>query len=303
MAFIQKEIRFSKSWFVNYSLISFGALFLAMGFVFFITPYKIVPGGIYGIAIVIHYLTKGLLPFLPNGFPIGLVGLIINIPLIFIAIRLLGPRFGMKTIVGIVLSSLFIDLLTLYWGEKPLVPDDAMLSAVFGGILIGFGLGLIFKSKATTGGTDIIAMIASKYTRIPLGHLLIIVDTIIVVFGLAVFQDWRIPLYSIIAIFVTGRVIDTTMQGAKYDKALFIISDKNEQIKSKIIHDLNRSGTIIKGTGMYEGKERNIIFTNVNRRELVILQDFIKDIDPKAFMSVIDASEIIGSGFKMIHEI
>ncbi len=303
MAFIPKETLFSRNWFKNYGLIIVGSLILAMGFVFFITPYKIVPGGIYGIAIVIHYLTQGLIPFLPNGFPIGLMGLIINIPLIFFAIRILGPRFGMKTIIGIILCSLFIDLLTLYWGEKPLVEDDAMLSSVFGGILIGFGLGLIFKSKATSGGTDIIAMIASKYTRIPLGHLLIIVDTVIVVFGLVVFQDWRIPLYSIIAIFVTGRVIDTTMQGAKYDKALFIISDKYEQIKSKIIHDLNRSGTLIKGVGMYEEKERNIIFTNVNRRELVILQDFIKDIDPNAFLSVIDASEIIGSGFKMIHEI
>ncbi len=303
MPFIQREKLFSRNWFKNYGLIFFGSIILAMGFVFFITPYRIVPGGIYGIAIVIHYLTKGLIPFLPQGFPIGLMGLIINIPLIIIAIRILGPRFGMKTIIGIILSSLFIDLLTILWGEDPLVKDDAMLSAVFGGILIGFGLGLIFKSKATSGGTDIIAMIASKYSRIPLGHLLIIVDTVIVVFGLVVFQDWRIPLYSIISIFVTGRVIDTTMQGAKYDKALFIISNKYEQIKSKIIHDLNRGGTIIKGVGMYEEQERSIIFTNVNRRELVILQEFIKDIDQNAFMTVIDASEIIGSGFKMIHEI
>ena len=137
-----------------------------------------------------------------------LTGLILNIPLTIIGVKILGPRFGVKTVVGFVLASVFIDVLSYFWGDKPLVADDVLLSAVFGGVLVGFGLGLIFRSKATSGGSDIIAMIFAKYTRLPVGQLLIYVDSVIVLLGLVVFRDWKIPLYSWIVIFITGKVID-----------------------------------------------------------------------------------------------
>lgn len=193
---------FTKKWFANYSLIFIGSFILAAGFVFFITPYKFVPGGVYGIGIVFHHLTKGLLPFFPEGFPIGLFGLILNIPLTITGIKILGPRFGVKTVLGFFLTSLFMDGLTMYWGYHPLVEDNALLSSIFGGLLLGFGLGLIFKSKASSGGSDIVAMIMAKYTRLPLGQLLIYIDSIIVLLGLIVFRDWSIPLYSWIVIFI-----------------------------------------------------------------------------------------------------
>lgn len=113
-----------------------------------ISPNRIVPGGVYGIAIVIHHLTKGMFSFVPEGLPIGVTGLILNIPLTIIGIKILGPRFGIKTIIGFILTSAFIDLLTLWWGNKPLVEDDVLLSSIFGGVMLGLGLGLIFKSKA-----------------------------------------------------------------------------------------------------------------------------------------------------------
>jgi uncharacterized membrane-anchored protein YitT (DUF2179 family) len=293
---------FSKKWFISYSLIVIGSVILAAGFVFFITPYKIVPGGVYGIAIVIHYLTEGIFSWAPSGFPIGLMGLIMNIPLTVIGIRILGPRFGVKTVVGFVLTSVFMDLITYFYGELPLVAGDALLSSIFGGVLVGLGLGLIFKSKATSGGSDIVAMIIAKYTKLPLGQLMIYVDSVIVLIGLLVFADWKIPLYSWIVIFVTGKTIDIVLQGISVDKTLFIVSDKFEEIRDRIINDLNRGGTYIPGKGMYNGSDKTIIFTVVNRREMALLQEFIHEIDPRAFLTVLEANEILGEGFKSLRE-
>lgn len=302
MAFLQHEKLFSKKWFITYSLIIIGSFILATGFVFFITPFKIVPGGVFGIAIVIHHLTKGMFAIFPNGLPVGAVGLILNIPLTIIGIRILGPRFGVKTVLGFILTSVFIDIITLLWGEKPLTGEDTLLSSIFGGVLIGLGLGLIFKARATSGGSDIIAMILAKYTRLPLGQLMIYVDSFIVLFGLVAFQDWRIPLYSWIVIFITGKVIDVVIEGISYDKTLFIISDKHQEIRSRIIHDLNRGGTLIRGQGMYNYADKTIIFTVVSRRELAMLEDFIHGVDPQAFLAVINANEILGQGFRSLQE-
>lgn len=311
MSFITKEKLFSKEWFYNYSMILLGSFILAAGFVYFIDPHKIVPGGVYGIGIVVKNVTANMMgggiklpffsePLFKDGLGIGFVGLVLNIPLTILGIKILGPKFGIKTILGFIITSIFIDFLDARF-DGALV-DDVLLSCVFGGVLIGFGLGLIFKSKATSGGSDIIAMIAAKYTRMSLGILLIFVDSTIVLLGLIVFKDWKIPLYSWIVIYITGKVIDATLEGISYDKALFIISDKYEEIRNKIIIDLDRGGTMINGTGMYQGSEKKVIFTNVNRRELAILQDFIKEIDPNAFMTVIDAHEVIGNGFKSLVE-
>ncbi len=294
MAFLLfKEKPFTKKWFISYSLIVAGAFILATGFVFFITPYKIVPGGVYGISIVLHYLFNT---------PVGLVALCFDIPLTIIGIKFLGPRFGIKTVVGFSLTAIFTDLLTYYWGFKPLVVGDALLSAIFGGVLAGLGLGMIFKSKATSGGSDIVAMIIAKYTRLPLGMLMIYVDSVIVLVGLAVFRDWKIPLYSWIVIFVTGKVIDVVLEGVSYDKSVFIISDKYEEIRDKIINNLDRGGTYIDGKGMYNNAERRMIHTVVSRRELAILEEYIHQIDPKAFLTITDATEILGEGFKSLKE-
>lgn len=293
MTFIQKEKLFSKKWFISYSLIVTGSFILASGFVLFITPYKIVPGGVYGISIVIHWLL---------GTPVGLIALAFDIPLTILGIKILGPRFGVKTVVGFFLTATFVDLLTYFYGQDPLVANDALLSSIFGGVFVGLGLGLIFKAKATSGGSDIIAMIIAKYTKLPLGQLMILVDSAIVLVGLIAFRDWKIPLYSLIVIFITGRVIDIVLQGISYDKTLFIISDKYTEIRDKIINDLNRGGTYIHGRGMYNENGKTIIFTVVNRRELSMLQDYIHKIDPGAFLTVVNANEILGKGFKSLKE-
>ncbi len=293
MAFLQKDEIFSKRWLKNYSLIVVGAFIMAAGFVLFITPYKFVPGGVYGISIVIHWML---------GTPVGLIALCFDIPLTIIGIKVLGPRFGMKTVVGFFSTAIFMDTITYFYGSEPLVPGDPLLSAIFGGLFIGLGLGLIFKSKATSGGSDIVAMIIGKYTKLPMGQLMIFVDSAIVTIGLIAFQDWKIPLYSLIVIFITGKVVDLVLEGANYEKVLFIISDKSEEIRNKIVIDLNRGGTYLKGEGMWGHNEKSIVFTVVNRREMTMLQEYIHHIDPKAFVTVLNATEILGNGFKSLKE-
>jgi len=247
-------------------------------------------------------MTEGIFSWAPSGLPIGMMGLIMNIPLTIIGVKILGPRFGVKTVVGFVLTSVFMDLITYLYGEAPLVAGDALLSSIFGGVLVGLGLGLIFKSKATSGGSDIVAMILAKYTKMPLGQLMIYVDSAIVLVGLVVFADWKIPLYSWIVIYVTGKTIDIVLQGMSVDKTLFIISDKFVEIRERIINDLHRGGTYIPGKGMYNGSDKTIIFTVVNRREMALLQEYIHEIDPKAFLTVLEANEILGEGFKSLKE-
>ncbi len=293
MAFLQKDKLFSKRGLKNYTFIVLGAFILAASFVLFITPYKIVPGGVYGISIVLHYML---------GTPVGMVALAFDIPLTLIGLRVLGPRFGIKTVVGFVLTAVFVDGLTMLYGTEALVQDDALLSSIFGGLFAGIGLGLIFKAGATSGGSDIVAMIISKYNRMPVGQMMIAVDASIVLVGLLAFRDWKIPLYSLIVIFITGKVIDTILEGMNYDKVLFIISEKTQEIRDKIINDLNRGGTLIEGKGLYNEAGRSIVFTVVNRRETLILKDYIRKIDPRAFVTVINANEILGEGFKSLKE-
>lgn len=303
MTFSVNDKILSKRWLKDYTYIILGAFIMAVGYVFFITPHKIVPGGVYGIAIVIHYLSAGFFSFWPEGIPIGLMGLVLNIPLTYAGIKILGPRFGIKTIVGFVITSVFMDFITYLRTDDtlPLV-DDVLLSCIFGGVLIGVGLGLIFKSRATSGGSDIIAMILAKYSNLQLGQLLIYVDSVIVLTGLLAFQDWKIPLYSWLVIYITGKAIDLTLEGGNYHKALFIISDEHEKIKEKILVDLDRGGTYLSGQGLYTNNEKRIIYTVVSRREIVILERYIHSIDPNAFITVMDTREILGEGFQSLNQ-
>lgn len=292
-AYLTKEKPFSKKWLKAYGFIVLGTFILSIGYVYFITPYRIVPGGVYGISIVLHHTF---------GLPVGLTALFFNIPLVLLGVKLLGPRFGAKTVTGFVLTSVFVDTLSWFSQMQPLVEDDALLSSVFGGVFMGVGVGLIFKSRATSGGTDVLAMIIARYNRMPLGQLMILVDSAIVVVGLIAFGDWKIPLYSWIVIFIMGKVIDIVLQGPSYDKTLFIISDKYQLIREKLIVDMRRGGTYIAGEGMFGGRPKKIIFTTVTRREVAILEDYIHQIDPSAFMTVIEANEVLGEGFKSLKE-
>ena len=277
---------------------------MSIGYVIFVSPLKLAPGGVYGIAIILHHLFN---------FPIGLSGICLDIPLLIIGTLWLGPKFGAKTIVGVITLPAFISLWEKIYGYAPLIalPGDPMtpdpsanfIVALCGGVIIGVGLGLIFKTRATSGGSDIIAMIIGKYLKhIPLGTLLIIVDSTIVLAALAAFKDWTIPLYSWLIIYVTGIVMDKVIAGFHSNKVVLIVSDHYEEIRQHIFDELDRGGTYIHGEGMYNNDEKKIIFTSISRKQLPILVHFVHAIDPKAFVSILDASETLGDGFTSLRE-
>lgn len=282
---------FSWRWFRSYILIVAGSIIMSAGYSFFADPHRIVPGGVYGTAIVIHHVF---------GFPTGTVGLVFNIPLFIAGILILGPRFGVKTFVGTILTSGFIDLFNSFgWGSPT---DDMMLASIVSGLLIGAGLALIFKAKATTGGSDIIAQIVHKYTRLPIGQLLIFIDSLIVTVGVIAFKDFSLALYALITIYITGKVLDAILLGGNNRKAVFVISDRHEEIREFILKKLSRGGTYFHGQGMYKKEDKKVIYTALSRRELAALQDFVKDTDSEAFISVFDTNQIYGRGFLPIEE-
>lgn len=282
---------YSARWFRSYLLIILGSIIMSAGYSFFADPHMIVPGGVYGTAIVIHHTF---------GLPTGTVGLIFNIPLFIAGIYILGPRFGVKTFVGTILTSVFIDFFnSLKWGTPV---EDKMLASIVAGVMIGAGLALIFKSKATTGGSDIVAQIINKYTKISVGQLLIIIDSLVVTVGVIAFKDVSLALYALITIYITGKVLDAVLLGGSNRKAVFIISDRHGEIREFILKKLSRGGTYFFGQGMYEQGDKKIIYTALSRRELAALQDFVKDIDNEAFISVFNTNQVYGQGFIPIEE-
>jgi uncharacterized membrane-anchored protein YitT (DUF2179 family) len=306
---IISEKRFSKKWFINYGQVVAGSLIIASGFVFFISPYKLAPGGVYGISIVLHYLyemyhysLENLFgTVLPGSLDISIAAVCMDIPLCIIGTKVLGKSFGIKTVVSFIAMALFTFILENSWGYSPPV-DDVMLSSIFGAVCVGLGSGLIFRTGATSGGTDVISMIFSKKTNIPLGTMVIIVDSCVVILSFIAFQDIKIPLYSFIIIYITGRIVNAAVYGFRNIKTLIIVSDRYEEI-AKFVLSLDRGGTILYGEGMYTGNKKNVIFTNVNPKEVNLIQRHIRDVDPEAFITIIDAGQVVGEGFHSIHEI
>ena len=280
-----------------------GSLIMAVGFTLFISPYNIVPGGVYGIGISLH-----------NIFPdiqVGTFGWLLDIPLLITSFLVFGGRVGAKTITAACLMPLFMNTPQWVWGPvNPVTEfivamnlgDDLIVSCIFGGVMIGLSMGLILKTHATSGGTDIIGMIISKYFKLPIAQAVLMIDVVVVVFGLIVIGDWKVPLYSLITIFVASKVMDFIIEGASGDKLLFILSDKHDEIKEFILGPMGRGGTYIKAAGMYTGAPREMVFVVISRRELSIVQDFVRKLDDDAFMIVVNAHETLGDGFKKFQE-
>jgi uncharacterized membrane-anchored protein YitT (DUF2179 family) len=306
---MQSEKFLSQKWFVNYGQVIAGSLIMATGFVYFISPYKLAPGGVYGISIVLHYLYEmyhaGLESLLgigmPNNLDISIAAVCMDIPLCIIGTTILGKSFGIKTVVSFIAMAIFTFILENNWDYSALV-DDVMLSSIFGAVCVGLGSGLIFRTGATSGGTDVVSMIFSRRTSIPLGTMVIIVDSCVVLLSFVAFQDIKIPLYSFIVIYITGKIVNAAVYGFRNIKTLIIVSDRHEEI-AKFVLDLERGGTILYGEGMYTGNKKKVIFTNVNPKEVNLIQQHIRDVDPEAFITIIDAGMVVGEGFRNIHEI
>ncbi|EKC47221.1 membrane protein containing DUF161 [human gut metagenome] len=290
---------------------------MGTGFVLFVNPYNFVPGGVYGMGIVLH-----------NIFPsvqVGTFGYMFDIPLMIIAMLVFGGQFGTRTVLAALFTPGFMNILTrlvypdaaavesldpsLLLGGRLDLSNDLLLTCVIGAVVIGVGQGIVVRQQATTGGTDIVAMLLQKYAGIKFSTGIFLADGFVVLSGLVVIgfglgtgdadpQGWMLTLYSLITIYITSRVIAYMLNGASYDKLLFIISDRHEDLKRFIIEDLDRSATYIKAKGMYTDAPRDMIFLVVSRKEVHLVQHQIREIDPRAFVVVTDAYETFGEGFK-----
>lgn len=279
-----------KSKLTDYSLIVVGSFLQALGYVVFLAPYKIVPGGVYGISIVLHYVSKGVFSVFPDGLPMGAMALCFNIPLMILAMKKLGLSSGPKTIVTFLLISAFTDLLSYLLGDKPLVENDRFIASFYGGAVLGLGVSCIFRAKSTSAGTDVLARVLANNNNLKVSNMIILLDSVIVVLGLLVFRDWAVPLYSWFTIFVYGKVVEM-FQTENPNRAVFIVSKKTKEIKELIVGKMRMRGTFLHGRGMYEGEEKEIIFTIAERKDLPRLKDGIKEIDPHAFVSTMHASK------------
>lgn len=270
-------------------LIVVGSLLLAIGYSLFISPLNIVPGGVYGLSIVINHVTKGLWEAFPDGLPIGRVALIFNIPLFLLAIRSLGRMSAFKTVITFLLVAFFADLITDLNHGRALVENEPILCSFYGGALLGVGVYLIFSAQSTCAGTDTLSRVLARKTNLKVSSLIILIDSIVVLLGLISFGDWKVPLYSWLTIFIYGKVVEV-LQPQNPHKAVFIISDKPQEIRDALVGRMGVRGTFLHGKGMYQGVEREVIFIIIQRKNLQPLKREVLGIDPRAFISTSDAS-------------
>ena len=278
-----KTALFSRDNLMSYSLILVGSLIGGASYPLFLTPSDIAPGGLTGVATIFHYFF---------GWPVGTVSLILNLPLFLISLKHMGKTFFFRSLLAAFLFSLSIDLLPL---RK--VSDDLLLNAVFGGVLLGIGLGLILKGGATTGGTDMIArMIHKRFSFLSVGVLLFLLDCAVIL-AAAFTMNLNIALYSLICIFVSDRALDQVLTGLGSSKACYIITSHPERMGQRILREMNRGLTGIPAIGEYSGEKKKVLLCVVASRETVQLKNIVKSEDPAAFMFATDTHETLGEGF------
>jgi len=288
----------------SYAAITLGCLVMAAGYSLFMIPKKIAPGGVYGLATVVHYASSASIGW---AAPVGLVGLLMNIPLFLWGLRALGVRFAARTVFGIVCASVFMDIISYAIPHvtglaEQVAAVDPMLASGFGGLAIGAGLGLIFRHMGSTGGTDIVGQILGQKTNVSVGVWMMAIDAAVVALAAFYFKDINLSLYAVVTIFVCGRVIDTVLEGESSTRAVTIISEKLEPIREAILFGIGRTGTLCEGTGLYRGRQKNVILCVVNRRNLIQLERLVAQADPEAFLVVSKANEVLGEGFKPLRD-
>lgn len=283
-------MRTSEKWYreiISYVGIAVGVFLMAVSLNFFLEPNAIAPGGVTGLAVVIKRGT---------GIPVYITNLIINIPLFIIGIKILGKAFGAKTLFATLALSFFFKMV-----PYEVVTKDLLLSSVFGGVLMGIGLGIVFKSGGTTGGTDLAGAILNKVIpRFSISTFMMSIDICVVI--IAGIADKRIEtsLYSIIALYSAIKIVDLILEGAGYVKAFLIITEKPEEMSKVLVEDLNRGVTLFKGKGMYTKEDKDVLLCVVNRSQFAKVKDIVTMVDQNAFVMVTEMYEVIGEGFKRV---
>ena len=269
---------------LEYFFVLLGAAVIALGFNLFLFPNQVASGGVSGISTILHGVF---------GWNAGIVQYAFNIPLFIAGVFVLGKSFGLKSFIGTISLPFFV-ILTGSWEPATL---DPLLGAIFGGIVVGGGIGLVFKGKASTGGTDLLAQIITKYTGLTLGTSVLLIDGIIAVSAAVVF-DFEKGLYALIGLFVTTKTIDIIQLGFSQSKMVYIITNHQDTVRDAIYENINRGVTKLPAIGGYTGEERPVLMVVVYQTEFTKLKQVVKQVDPKAFVIVSDAYEVLGEGFK-----
>lgn len=279
--------------FRDYAWMTAGLVLTAWALNAFLIPNRLAAGGVSGLATVIHYavLDAGI------ALPIGMMMLVMNGGLLLFAFRVRGWRYAAKTIYGIVVLSVCVDLLAPV--TPHLAKGDYLLAALYGGALTGLGMGMVFKAGGNTGGTDIVAQLLSRKVSLGQGQLLLAVDAFVILLAALEFGP-ELALYGAVAVFVMGSAIDLVLEGLSVEKAAFIVSEHSDRIGEAILHELGRGATAIAARGMYSGAPREMIFVVVSRKEIDALKQIVSSIDPRALLIISDVHEAIGEGFKEI---
>lgn len=274
---------------IDYSGITIGTIVMAIAINMFLDPNTIAPGGVTGLGIVIKKVTNGLIP-------VDVTNLVINIPLFIAGVIVLGKSFGAKTLYATFALSLAIRFI-----PNSMATGDLLLASVFGGVLIGIGLGIVFKFGGTTGGTDLAGAILNKFfPGLSTAAHMMIIDLFVVITSGIVERNIETALYSVIALYILVKVIDIILEGISYAKAFFIISQDPEKMGKTILDELDRGVTVLKGKGMYTGDNRDVLLCVVNRAQVTKLKQVVHRIDSRAFVMVTDIHEVLGEGFKEI---
>jgi uncharacterized membrane-anchored protein YitT (DUF2179 family) len=278
-----------KTFLLEYLQIVIGSFIGSLGLTMFLVPNKVAAGGVSGLATVLHYLF---------GLPVGWTMLAMNIPLFVAGVIFLGKGFGLKTLAGALLFSVFTEATKNF----PVLTHDLLLSTVYGGLILGAGLGIVFRARGSTGGSDLAAMLINYFIpTVSIGQGILFVDFFVI--GLdGVAFNWELAMYSWIALYVSSKVIDLIQEGVNYSKAVYIISDEAENISRKILNEMERGVTFLGAKGAYTGEEKNVLMCVVTRLELTRLKNIVHELDPRAFVIVHDVHEVLGEGFSFGNE-
>lgn len=276
----------------DYALITLGCIIQALAMDLFLIPAQLAAGGVSGLAQIINLFT---------GWPIGVMTFVLNLPLFYIGWRYLGGRrFMARTVFTVFAYSALVDLLAVYL-PKTGITGDLFLNALYGGVLGGLGMGLVFRAQGTTGGTDILARLLGKWRGVPLSQSYLLTDTVIV-FAAGLAFGWNFALYAVVALYISGVAAKASAEGLGVVRAATVITTQPRAIAERVMKELGRGVTGWNGKGMYSGAERHILFIAVSRSEVSQLKAIIQELDPQAFVVIGQAHEAVGEGFKSIQE-
>ncbi len=263
-----------------------GSFIMAAGTSLFLLPNQLSSGGVAGVATILYYLLK---------IPMGTAILTINIPLFAFSAYKIGKGFLVKSLIGTISFSIFVDMLDKI---QP-ITEDRFLACIYGGVIIGLGTAVILKANSSTGGSDLVSYLAKSYKpELRSSNVIIIIDIVIVVLNVIFFREVEVGLYSAIAIYLMGKMIDIIFEGIYFTKLIFIISDKNEKIAKEIGENLKRGTTGLMGKGMYTNKDKLVLMCATARGDVAKVKDIARKIDPKSFIIITNSREVVGQGFK-----